>query len=435
MQALVLGGGGAKGSYEMGVWKALRDMDIKIDLVVGTSIGAVNGALIAQGDYEIAKKLWFSFDIGEMLGVDGYKDKELKEKVKTSLQSYAKDYLAEGGIDAKEFKETLESIISEEKVRNSPVGFGLVTVELPKLTPVEKFVEEIPQGELVDYIMASSAIAPALKPYEIDGKKFIDGAYYDNIPMELAKKKGASKFIVVDLNSFGRIKKDIFASVEKEDLQYIRCYWDLGLGLILDENLVRRNMDLGYFDTLKAFQAFEGNAYTFIKDNKVWNIERMKKDSPLARRLGLYFSRKKTVFDDKLIQAKWKLIMDERVKRGGKKTNDIIAGIEIIAEILEIDPTKIYTMDAMNQKIKERLEAIELPEAGPRRTISPKTLIKNITKDLEAMADDQKRLKYFAQEIKKNLGNDGDATVQQIAAGIYTRTFVGALYIAMQDLI
>ena len=44
---LVLGGGGAKGSYQMGAWKAFRELDLSFDLIVGTSIGALNGALMA----------------------------------------------------------------------------------------------------------------------------------------------------------------------------------------------------------------------------------------------------------------------------------------------------------------------------------------------------------------------------------------------------
>ena len=56
MLALVLGGGGAKGSYQIGVWKALIDMDIAKDIkiITGTSIGSLNGAFVAQGDYKKA---------------------------------------------------------------------------------------------------------------------------------------------------------------------------------------------------------------------------------------------------------------------------------------------------------------------------------------------------------------------------------------------
>ena len=56
--ALVLGGGGSRGAYEIGVWQALREMDIDIHIVTGTSIGAINGAAIAQGDYDMAVRMW-----------------------------------------------------------------------------------------------------------------------------------------------------------------------------------------------------------------------------------------------------------------------------------------------------------------------------------------------------------------------------------------
>jgi len=54
--ALVLSGGGARGAYQIGVWKALRELNIDIVAVYGTSVGAINGALIAYGDYDFAEK-------------------------------------------------------------------------------------------------------------------------------------------------------------------------------------------------------------------------------------------------------------------------------------------------------------------------------------------------------------------------------------------
>ena len=436
MQALVLGGGGARGSYELGVWKALIEMDISIDIVVGTSIGAVNGALLAQGDYANAEKLWRTFDVGRMLGVEDYNDKDLKEKIWVSLQKHAKESLTKSGglgVSAGEFKCMLEDYLDEEKIRNSKTKFGLMTVELNSLTPVGTFADQMPPGQIVDYIMASAAIVPALKPYEIDGKKYIDGAYYDNIPLELAKEKGATKFIAVDLQAFGRIRKESFSEVADENIHYIRSYWDLGPGLVLDEDIVSRNIMLGYYDTLKSFQAFDGNAYTFIKDAQTLNIENMKKDTAVAKRMGLYFYGKKTIFDDKLVQGKWKLILEERDKRSKRKTNDILAAVEIAAELLQIDPTKIYTLPSMNQKIAERLKQIDVTDMGSKK--KSKNPVKNIVKDFEAFTDEEKRLKYFALEIKKSLTGGGEVLPQQIMASLYTRTFVGALYIAAQGLV
>ena len=58
MRAIVLSGGGSKGSYQIGVWKALRKLNIKYDIVTGTSVGALNGALMTQNSYFKAKRLW-----------------------------------------------------------------------------------------------------------------------------------------------------------------------------------------------------------------------------------------------------------------------------------------------------------------------------------------------------------------------------------------
>ncbi|MEG0692572.1 MAG: patatin-like phospholipase family protein, partial [Oscillospiraceae bacterium] len=73
--ALVLAGGGARGSYQIGVWQALRDLSINIDIVTGTSVGALNAALVTMDDFDNAVEVWknmkttmiFDVDIDETL--------------------------------------------------------------------------------------------------------------------------------------------------------------------------------------------------------------------------------------------------------------------------------------------------------------------------------------------------------------------------------
>ena len=61
--ALVLSGGGTRGVYQIGVWKALRELKIEYDLIIGSSIGALNAALMAQGDWEEAHRLWMNITL------------------------------------------------------------------------------------------------------------------------------------------------------------------------------------------------------------------------------------------------------------------------------------------------------------------------------------------------------------------------------------
>ena len=68
MKALVLSGGGSKGSYQIGVWKALKKLHIKFDIVTGTSVGALNGALITQKSYFKAINLWKKINLKLLFG-------------------------------------------------------------------------------------------------------------------------------------------------------------------------------------------------------------------------------------------------------------------------------------------------------------------------------------------------------------------------------
>lgn len=233
--ALVLGGGGSRGAYEIGVWQALKELGIKIDIVTGTSIGAVNGALVAQDCFETALEIWQKLKAGTV--------SELTEK--------------------EVLRTLLEENIDEKKIRESNIDFGIVTVELPGLKEHCVFKEDIEEGEMADYIMASAACFPFVEPHEIGEKKFIDGAYFDNVPVEMAVKRGAECVIAVDLESVGITRKAAFE--EAADLKLISCKWELGSFFKFEPENIKRVIRLGYLDTMKAYGAFSGERYTFIK--------------------------------------------------------------------------------------------------------------------------------------------------------------------------
>ncbi|MEG2720791.1 MAG: patatin-like phospholipase family protein, partial [Oscillospiraceae bacterium] len=66
---LVLAGGGAKGAYQIGAWKALREMGITFSAITGVSIGAINGALIASGDFDKALELWSNVEVASGINI------------------------------------------------------------------------------------------------------------------------------------------------------------------------------------------------------------------------------------------------------------------------------------------------------------------------------------------------------------------------------
>lgn len=275
--ALVLSGGGARGAYEVGAWQALREMNIQIDLACGTSVGAINSALIAQGSFDTAVTVWKQLENHMVFDIEPTikNNEESKESHHmdfdlsfdniplSELGVYAKNLISNGGTGVGNLKTLLNQHIDETAIRNSPIDFGLVTTELPLLNIQRLFIEDIPQGDLIDFIIASASCFPAAQVYEINDSKYIDGAYKDNLPVTMALEKGFTQVIAIDLDATGVIPKEPLEEVA--NLIYIRSPWNLGGFLNFDGKNASFIMRLGYLDTLKAFNFYDGNLYTFSK--------------------------------------------------------------------------------------------------------------------------------------------------------------------------
>ena len=123
-RALVLGGGGARGAYEIGVWQALREIGWQFDIVTGTSVGSINGAIFATGDFETAEEVWNSLDTGMVFSVDVDEPLDLKSKTNLIFKSLARDLIKTGGGDGKRLRALLERYIDEKKVRESEVEYA-----------------------------------------------------------------------------------------------------------------------------------------------------------------------------------------------------------------------------------------------------------------------------------------------------------------------
>mgnify|MGYP002802456739 FL=1 len=70
---IVLEGGGAKGAYQIGAWRALREAGVKIRGVAGASVGALNGALMCMGDLELAESVWRDLTYSQVMDVEDQK--------------------------------------------------------------------------------------------------------------------------------------------------------------------------------------------------------------------------------------------------------------------------------------------------------------------------------------------------------------------------
>lgn len=271
--ALVLSGGGSRGGYEIGVWQALRQLNIPVHIVTGASVGALNGAMVVQNEFERSLDLWRSLETHMVFDLDDQKnsswfDFEIGGISAGDAVAYAKEILLHGGAGASGLEEIVQEYISEEKIRKSPIEFGVVTVEFPSLRPHYLFAEDIPKGKLTDYILASAACFPAVQAKEIDGIRYIDGGYADVMPIELAMKRGAHHIIAVHLEAAGFVRQDTVDLAEKtaDSMHLIKSKWNLGNFLVFSKDNAQRIIRLGYLDTMKSFHVLDGEKYTFASN-------------------------------------------------------------------------------------------------------------------------------------------------------------------------
>ena len=258
MKALVLGGGGAKGSYEVGVFKALRKLHMKFDIVTGVSIGSINGAFYVANEYKKCLKMWQKITTSDLFDV-AIGSKMSKEDIKLLVKQ-----MSSGGISFSNAYNFLKKNINEEKVRKSKIDYGLVTVSLTNKKPRFLTKEQIPYGKLVDYICASSICYPFVQAQDINDESFIDGGFYDGIPINLAIDMGATEILAVDLSVLAINKKPKDKNIK---VDVIKMKDKTPLTLTFTKEYANKNIKYGYNDTMKHFNKLDGKFYTFRKND------------------------------------------------------------------------------------------------------------------------------------------------------------------------
>lgn len=406
MKGIALEGGSSKGAYHLGVLKALFERGYKFKGVVGTSIGAFNAAMIAQGDFDICYNMWKNMQPETLFNVDNqFMENLIDKNIDRSMLEYAseeaKNVIRNKGIDTAKLRKILDTYIDEDKIRESDMDFGLVTVEFDGLKPipVEIFKEDIPKGKIKDYIMASANL-PVFKSEDIDGKMFIDGGFYDNCPLRLLESKGYDDLIAVRVSPNRKLREPINESTKFIE---IKPSDPLGRGLIFSNETIRINMLRGYFDRIKKIEGLQGEKYyiTGITDDEF--MKRLisypnEKILPYAESRGVVGKDPKRVLFEDLIPE-----TAEALKMGKESTyQEIFIGLlEEIAESKKIKKFKIYSLDefiscinnaededSTNSKLLE-LKKTALRLAKPIEKVTPITFKESILKEFEeSMLDD-----------------------------------------------
>ena len=280
-RAVVLSGGGSKGSYEIGVWKALRRLHIKYDIVTGTSIGALNGALMTQKTYLKALYIWHKLSLEYL-----FEQQPKSDTKKDILMLYGDNFFKNGGMDIKKIEDIIRKAINMKRFYKSDIDYGLITYNFSTKKPLVISKKDISSDKLVDYLMASATCYPAFQMKDIDGDKYIDGGFYDNLPVNLAIELGATEAIIVDLRAPG-LKKLPKGNIKTT---YIKPKNKISFFLDFNSKQAKINMNFGYNDTMKAFKRLDGDYFTFRKDEISKFYEKNKDE--LSKLLGTSITKK-----------------------------------------------------------------------------------------------------------------------------------------------
>ena len=334
MRAVVLSGGGSKGSYQIGVWKALRKLKIKYDIVTGTSVGALNGALMVQNKFHKAYKLWKEINMSTLFGEDIKNPKTKKELVKI----YRTNFFKNGGMEVVELQNLVDKNINKDTFFKSKINYGLVTINLSGKKALQLEKSKIKQEKLSDYLIASASCYPAFQAKDIDGKKYIDGGMFDNLPINLAVKLGADEIIAVDLCAPG-VKQRV---KDKKNLKIttIKPNNKLSNFLNFNEEEAKINIKYGYNDAMKIFDKFYGKKYTFKKRHFIHISEDYKQ---------VYIKKVEDILHNKRLLTLDVNLID---------TDFILRVAEEAGKIFNIDDFKIYSFKKYNKLLMKKVKTI-----------------------------------------------------------------------------
>ena len=327
-RAIVFSGGGSRGAYECGAWQAIEELGIRLDGAYGTSIGAINAALTAQGDVERAVHLWDTITLKQVLGSVDDADFSVDHMIsrKRDIVPFLLENAKNFHMDVGPLTELLHANIDESKIRASGRMLGMMITRVPSLTGRDVRLADIPQGRLSEYLLASASCFPVFPMCVIDEERYIDGGYSDNMPIGMALADGAEEIIAVDIHpqpthpEFSRMPF----------LKLIHPLHDLGNFLDFKPERLRRSRMMGYYDAMKAYERFDGIRYTFarVNDLQIADAARRNGDAALIAALGS---------ETPLRRLSWKELM--------------LRGLELCAQIMCVREDAIYDMDQLTGRI------------------------------------------------------------------------------------
>lgn len=353
--AVALAGGGAWGFAHVGVLETIEELGIPVDIVVGTSIGSIVGALYAAG-YSAEQLVTITettnwnevlFDSADRLQL-GYEDRRRRRAFRASVGFRDGEVLLPSGASsAQRVVEYLDDLLRAHAVTDSflemPRALAIVAADL---VTGEEVV--FTGGDLKTAIRASMSVPGVFSPVYYDGRYLIDGGWVNNLPVDVARELGADIVIAVNLLVLDR---------RAEDLQAVGPILDQSAGILRRESTAR-NVELA---DVVITPDLRGTLPTdFLRADTL-----MQRGRDAAER-----SRDELEATARTIRERWSSFQDLEDLRGRSVRPERDRSVTITSARFEIPPVARKSAELYNPGAIELLEALTEDIPGEERSLS-----------------------------------------------------------------
>lgn len=367
---IVLEGGGAKGAYQIGAWKALREAGVRIKGIAGASVGSLNGALICMDDLEKAEDIWKNIEYSRVMDVSDETIKALKKKDFKALNmqeilNSGFQFIKDGGFDVTPLKNLIAEVVGDESsIRESDRELFAVTYSVSEHKELAVDVKSGEEGAVKDMLLASAYFL-AFKNEKLGGKRYRDGGGFNNVPLGVLLDKGYEDIIVIRIYGWGFDSEKVTKIPEGANVYHIAPRQDLGGILEFDKKQSRKNMTLGYYDAKRFLYGLAGRIYyidapgsePYYFDKMMSELELLKiyveedLDQETRESLNGYRMFTETLFP--------RMAVEFKLKDDWNYRDLYIAILEDLAKRLKINRFQIYTVDRLIGKIMMKLHSLD----------------------------------------------------------------------------
>ena len=362
---LVLEGGGAKGSFQIGAWRALREAGIKIKGVSGVSVGALNGALICMDDPEKAEDIWHNINYSAVM------DFNMNTGSILETAEEIKKLIKDRGVDITPLKKLLHETVDEEKIRNSHCELFATTFSVSDMKLLNIDVKSASEGKMEEILLAS-AFFPVFKTEKLSGKLYTDGGGFNNVPLDVLVDRGYQDVIVVRIYGPGYDREKKIKIPEGTNIYHIAPREELGGVLEFDKKRSRKNMALGYLEASRLLYGLDGRRYyIYAPYEEPYYFDRMMSELEL---LKIYLE---SVLDEEALayldgyrfyteNVFPELARELKLKPDWDYKDMYLAILEELAVTFKISRYRVYKADELAREIHKSLLKADgrLPLAG-----------------------------------------------------------------------